>query len=88
MLSLALGCIHAGTASLHCPRQAPLAELCLALISSVSCSTVLPNNDQLPDSGKRICMQRFLQFRLGCQGLPTAAGCCACCEDWQTVHML
>ena len=46
---------------------------------------------QLPVSGKR--MQRFLHFRLGCHGLPIAAGrwaaahvvradrLCTCCDD-------
>ncbi|KAL3147746.1 hypothetical protein ABBQ32_14171 [Trebouxia sp. C0010 RCD-2024] len=62
-----------GNSALFCPRQAPTQGV-------VSCTYeqwFRPYNArrrycQLPVSGRR--MQRFLQFRLGCHGLPVAIG--------------
>ena len=62
-----------GTGSLYCPRAAPTQGV-------VSCTyeqwfrPYSPRRRycQLPVSGRR--MQRFLQFRLGCHGLPIATG--------------
>ena len=63
----------AGSGSLYCPRAAPTQGV-------VSCTCeqwfkpYSPRRRycQLPVSGRR--MQRFLQFRLGCYGLPVATG--------------
>ena len=62
-----------GSGSLYCPRAAPTQGV-------VSCTyeqwfePYSPRRRycQLPVSGRR--MQRFLQFRLGCHGLPVAIG--------------
>ena len=62
-----------GSGSLYCPRAAPTQGV-------VSCTyqqwfkPYSPRRRycQLPVSGRR--MQRFLQFRLGCHGLPIATG--------------
>ena len=62
-----------GGGALFCPRQAPTQGV-------VSCTyeqwfrpySARRRYCQLPVSGRR--MQRFLQFRLGCHGLPVAAG--------------
>ena len=62
-----------GSGCLHCPRAAPTQGV-------VSCTyeqcfkpySLRRRYCQLPVSGRR--MQRFLQFRLGCHGLPIATG--------------
>jgi hypothetical protein len=62
-----------GSSRLHCPRAAPTQGV-------VSCTyeqwfkpySLRRRYCQLPVSGRR--MQRFLQFRLGCHGLPIATG--------------
>ena len=62
-----------GNSALFCPRRAPTQGV-------VSCTyeqwfrpySARRRYCQLPVSGKR--MQRFLQFRLGCHGLPVAIG--------------
>ena len=62
-----------GSAALYCPREAPTRGV-------VSCTyeqwfgpySLRRRYCHLPVSGRG--MQRFLQFRLGCHGLPVAAG--------------
>ena len=62
-----------GSGSLYCPRAAPTQGV-------VSCTyeqwfkpySLRRRYCQLPVSGRR--MQQFLQFRLGCHGLPIATG--------------
>ena len=62
--------------SLYCPRAA----LTQGVVSCTCEQWFKPYSPcsrcyQLPGSGRR--MQRFLQFRLGCRGLPIATGCLA-----------
>ena len=59
-----------GSSSLHCPRAAPTQ----GVVSHTSSKPYSLRRwyCQLPVSGRR--MQRFLQFRLGCHGLPFATG--------------
>ena len=68
-----INAIYSKSVSLYCPRAAPTQGV-------VSCTyeqwfePYSPRRRycQLPVSGRR--MQRFLQFRLGCHGLPIATG--------------
>ncbi|KAL3157281.1 hypothetical protein ABBQ38_001513 [Trebouxia sp. C0009 RCD-2024] len=74
-----------GGGALFCPRRAPTRGV-------VSCTyeqwfrpySARRRYCQLPVSGRR--MQRFLQFRLGCHGLPVAAGRLAGADHVDRVH--
>ena len=68
------GCLQGtGSGSLYCPRAAPTQGV-VSCTYEQWCKSYSPCRRycQLPVSGRR--MQRLLQFRLGCHGLPVATG--------------